>query len=168
LRLSPLQMYRTRSNDPHRNPNNPLPPNAYLIISTSTSPTGFTDILLSAGPWSAPTARSFGLPIPPVSNLPRHSTIVRPKEAGFEPCKETETVFAGLSARSIGLEAADAEESTAGAEKSGGYTQSIEFITRWVKLILKIIWLCVGRLMSVQTERGCLPSRGERALARST
>lgn len=110
-----------------------------LNISTRPDPIPFTHLLLCAGPWSAPTARSLGLPIPPISNLPGHSIILRPKVGDVDPCAVTESVFAGLSGRSIGVEAADAEPSTGGKEKSGGYTPSIEFVTRCVSS--RCIWL---------------------------
>jgi glycine/D-amino acid oxidase-like deaminating enzyme len=89
-------------------------------------------LIFSVGPWSAPTARSLGLPVPPVSNLPGHSILIRPaRDGGFDPCAETETVFAGLSGRRTGTEAADAEPSTGGVERNGGYTRSVEFVTRY-------------------------------------
>lgn len=101
--------------------------------SSSPSSLSFDQLLLSAGPWSASLARTLHLPIPPIYNLPGHSILIRPSKSqtdSFDPCSECESVFAGLTGKSIGIEAADAEASTGGGEKRGGYTRSIEFVTR--------------------------------------
>ena len=105
--------------------------NLYIVLDSSTRSFPFEQLVLCAGPWSALTAQTLGLPVPPISNIPGHSILIRPRANDFDPCAVCESAFAGLSPGSIGTEAADADPVTGGASKNSGYTRSIEFVTRY-------------------------------------
>ena len=102
----------------------------HLVSEEGPRTVKYDKLVLTAGPWTAALASTLGLPVPRISNLPGHSILIRPRPDTFDPCSESQTVFAGLSGKGVGLEAAFTEESTTGKEKVGGYTRSVEFATR--------------------------------------
>ncbi|KAK4702732.1 hypothetical protein P7C70_g3487, partial [Phenoliferia sp. Uapishka_3] len=101
--------------------------------SSEESPIVLTadSFLVAAGPWSAALCAKLSLPPIPLTNLPGHSIILRPRisQTSHLPA---EAIFAGISGAAVGVHA-----STSGAARSltleelgDGYTRSPEAFTR--------------------------------------
>ena len=62
-------------------------------------------VVLAAGPWTAALCATLGLPVPPVSNLPAHSLVIR---SALDAIKRASplpvgAVFAGINGQEAGV-----------------------------------------------------------------
>lgn len=92
-----------------------------------------THVVITAGPWSAALCAKLRLPVPPISNLPGHSLILRPALAavGRDSPLPVGAVFAGINGAEGGvpLPGETAHHLTA-TEIAQGFTASPEFFPR--------------------------------------
>ena len=93
-----------------------------------------TAVVVCAGPWTAALCARLGLPVPPISNLPGHSLLIRPSLSAV--CRATPlpvgAIFAGINGAEGGVHASTSGEARhlTPAERAEGHTKAPELFAR--------------------------------------
>lgn len=90
-------------------------------------------IVVCAGPWSAPLCAKLKLPIPPISNLPGHSLLIRPSLSAVKlssPSLPIDAVFAGINGAQGGVHQDKPTALTAAEQDVAAFTPAPEFFVR--------------------------------------
>lgn len=101
-----------------------------MAKDSATTTLHYTKLLLAAGPWNAPLAKTLELTPPRISNLPGHSVLILPSAPLPKSLSKT-CFFAGVTEDDVDVtDALDEEGDVVGEDRDKGCTPSIEFVIR--------------------------------------